>query len=62
MNAVTVGNPSAGNHSSKSISGFTRERCPTYVLSVGRPLTTDPILINTKLLILETGLIKAVIV
>lgn len=62
MNAVSVGNPSVRNHNSKCINEFTQERDPMYVLSVGRPSTTGQILTNTKQLILETNLTKAVIV
>lgn len=60
MNAVTVGNPSVRNHNSKCINEFTQERDPIYVLNVGKPSIIDQISINTKQLILEANLAKAV--
>lgn len=61
MNAVTVENPSVRNHNSKCINEFAQERDPMLVLNVGRPSTTDQILINTKQLIPKANLKKAVI-
>lgn len=60
MNAVTVGNCSVRNHSSRHISEFTQERDLMCVLNVGRPSTTGQISINTRQLIPETVLSDAV--